>query len=143
MPSPRDGTAGTLVSPNPPDQAQDADVADPGQVEKIKAEQLRLGKGKYGEVPVKPYKPGGDGAAGSQDGEDADGPPKVKSWIEVQMVDEDDNPVPGQPYRIELPDGTVADGTLDEKGLARIEGIDPGSCQISFPKLDSEAWTQA
>ena len=42
-----------------------------------------------------------------------------------------------------LPDGTVAGGTLDEKGLARLEGIEPGSCKITFPNLDEEAWVKA
>ena len=57
------------------------------------------------------------------------------------MVDEDGNPVPGEPYRITLPDGTtVADGTLNEKGWARVDNIDPGTCQVTFPKLDKDAW---
>ena len=41
---------------------------------------------------------------------------KKKSWIEIQLIDEDGNPVPGEPYKITLPDGTtIADGTLDDK----------------------------
>jgi hypothetical protein len=43
-------------------------------------------------------------------------------------------------YRITLPDGSVAEGTLDENGFARVEGIVPGTCQITFPSLDKEAW---
>ena len=61
-------------------------------------------------------------------------------WIEIQLVDEDNKPVPGEPYSVTLPDGSVADGTLDEKGFARIDHIDPGSCQITFPNLDKNAW---
>ena len=44
---------------------------------------------------------------------------------------------------ITLPDGTVAQGTLDNNGFARVDGIDPGSCQITFPNLDTEAWERA
>ena len=33
--------------------------------------------------------------------------------------------------------------TLDEKGLARVEGIDKGMCKVSFPDLDKEAWEEA
>jgi len=41
-----------------------------------------------------------------------------KSWIEIELVDEDGKPVPGEAYRITLPDGTTIDeGTLDDKGL--------------------------
>ena len=50
----------------------------------------------------------------------------------------------GLPYRITLPDGeTLAEGTLDEKGFARVSNIDPGSCKITFPSLDQEAWEKA
>ena len=44
---------------------------------------------------------------------------------------------------IELPDGSVASGSLDPKGFARIEGIEPGQCKISFPDLDKDAWEKA
>ncbi len=67
-----------------------------------------------------------------------------KSWIEIELVDEDDNPIPGERYKVTLPDGTtVAEGTLDENGFARVDGIDPGSCKITFPSLDKDAWEKA
>jgi type VI secretion system secreted protein VgrG len=52
-------------------------------------------------------------------------------------------PVPGLKYRVTLPDDTVAAGTLDDKGFARIEGIPAGRCKITFPDLDKEAWEPA
>jgi type VI secretion system secreted protein VgrG len=33
-----------------------------------------------------------------------------KSWIEIRLVDENNDPVPGERYRIETPDGKIADG---------------------------------
>jgi type VI secretion system secreted protein VgrG len=135
MPSPKSGTAGQLVSPAAPRDAKDADVADPGEVEKIKAQQQQLGTGKYGEQPVKPFKP-------TTDDQDPD-KEKPKGWIEIVLVDEANQPVPGMPYQITLPDSTVASGTLDEKGFARVEGFDPGSCQVTFPGLDESAWGPA
>src|SRR5262245_25914609 len=67
-----------------------------------------------------------------------------KSWIEIELVDEAGNPVPGERYRITLPDGkTVDEGTLDEKGCARVECIDSGTCKITFPELDRDAWKPA
>ncbi|MBS3919724.1 MAG: type VI secretion system tip protein VgrG [Deltaproteobacteria bacterium] len=67
-----------------------------------------------------------------------------KSWIEIELVDEDDNPVSGEKYKVTLPDGkTVAEGTLDENGFARVDGIDPGNCKITFPSLDKDAWEKA
>jgi hypothetical protein len=71
---------------------------------------------------------------------DPDNKTKVH-WIEIELFDEDGNPVPGECYSITLPDGsTVADGTLDNKGLARVDNIDPGTCKVTFPNLDGEAW---
>ena len=64
-----------------------------------------------------------------------------KSWIEGVLVDEADQPVPGEPYEVKLPDGTtVASGTTDEKGFFRVDHIDPGQCEITFPNLDKDAW---
>jgi type VI secretion system secreted protein VgrG len=73
-----------------------------------------------------------------------EGEDQKKSWIEIELVDEEDNPVPGERYKVTLPDGkTVAEGTLDEKGYSKISGIDPGTCKITFPALDKDAWEKA
>ncbi|WP_437285476.1 hypothetical protein [Sorangium sp. So ce406] len=69
-------------------------------------------------------------------------PRSVVTWVELSLVGEDDMPIPGEQYRIELPDGSVRDGRLDSRGLARIDGIDPGTCSITFPALDQDAWTR-
>jgi hypothetical protein len=70
-------------------------------------------------------------------------PQAALTWIEIRLVGEDDGPIPGQRYRIELPDGSVRGGQLDGEGRARVEEIPPGSCQVTFPDLDAEAWTRA
>jgi len=128
MPSPKDGKAGSAVTPAEPSEANEADNANPGEVEQIKAEQRQTKSGKYGSVQVKPYK---------RD-------PAKKSWIEIELVDDENEPVPGERYRITLPDGeTAAEGTLDDKGFARVEGIDPGTCKVTFPELDKDAWNKS
>lgn len=133
MPSPKSGKAGTAVAPADPVEALEADVADPGKVDEIKAEQREAQAGKYGATALKPFK-----ASEGKPGEE-----KPKGWIAIKMLDEDGKPVVGLAYRIVLPDGeTAADGTLDEKGAARVEGFEPGSCKVSFPTLDREAWTK-
>lgn len=135
--NPKSGKAGSAVPPAEPKPAMDADNADPGLMAKIKAEERKFKSGKYGQTPIKGLKPddGDDGDAGSKESE------KKKSWIEIELVDDKKEPVPGEKYRITLPDGeTVAEGTLDEKGLARVDGIDPGTCKITFPDLDKDAW---
>ena len=50
--------------------------------------------------------------------------------------------MPGEPDSVTLPDASVAAGN-DDKGFARIDGIDPGMCQITFPNRDTEAWKKA
>jgi hypothetical protein len=51
--------------------------------------------------------------------------------------------VPGERYRIELPDGKIAEGSLDQNGFARVNRIKPGTCKVTFPRLDKEAWEKA
>lgn len=121
------------MAPAAPEAAAEADVADPGQVEKIKAEQRKAQAGKYGSVKTEPHKP----PAGEEEKE------LKTSWIEIEMVGEDGKPRPGERYQITLPDGTVASGTLDEKGVGRVDGFEPGACKITFPDLDKDAWEPA
>jgi hypothetical protein len=123
----KDGNAGTPVPPAAPKRPDAADSADPGEVSQAKADQIEKKQGKYGSTPLKPHKPD----------------ETKKSWIEIELVDEEDQPVPGERYKIELPDGSVAEGTLDEKGFARVDGMDPGTCKITFPELDKDAWEPA
>ena len=116
----KSGKAGSPVSPAAPDKAEDADTAVPGEVARIEAKS------------TKPHKP-------PATEEEAD----KKSWIEIELVDEDDEPVPGEKYKITLPDDSVAEGTLDNNGFAHIGGIEPGTCKITFPELDKDAWEKA
>ncbi|MHB1024433.1 MAG: type VI secretion system Vgr family protein [Desulfobacteria bacterium] len=66
-----------------------------------------------------------------------------KSWIEIKLVDENNDPVPGERYRVEMPDGKIAEGSLDHNGYARVNRIKPGTCKVTFPKLDKDAWEKA
>jgi len=65
---------------------------------------------------------------------------KEKTWIAIELIGEDDKPVPAVPYRIVLVDGTTKEGTLDSAGKARVDDIDPGTCVVTFPDLDKDAW---
>jgi hypothetical protein len=66
-----------------------------------------------------------------------------KTWIEIVLVDDDDPPQPVAfaSYRVELPDGSTRTGMLDAGGKARLAGIDPGSCKISFPSFHETDWS--
>lgn len=66
--------------------------------------------------------------------------PRKTSWIEIHLRDMEGQPVPGKRYRIKMPDGSVEEGNLDDFGHAEYYGINPGTCAVSFPDLDAEAW---
>lgn len=72
-------------------------------------------------------------------------PPEEKTFIVIELVDDDKppKPVPFEKYRIELPDHSVREGMLDENGRARVTGIDPGTCKVSFPRLNGDDWQPA
>jgi type VI secretion system secreted protein VgrG len=123
----KSGKAGSIVAPAKPEEAMEADVADPGKVEQIKSEQRKKKQGKYGKQEEKPHK------------KDEEKP----SWVEIELADDDGNPVPGEKYKVTLPDGSVKTGTLDQNGFARVEGVDPGNCKVTFPNLDKDIWEKA
>jgi hypothetical protein len=64
---------------------------------------------------------------------------KQKAWIEIELVGEDDKPVPNEWFRMEFPDGKMLDGALDGKGRCRLKHVPSGNCKVWFPNLDSEA----
>jgi phage protein D len=70
-------------------------------------------------------------------------PQAQADWIEMKLVGEDGKPIANERYRIKLPDGKVYEGYLGADGKLRIEGIDRGTCELSFPDLDHDAWVPA
>jgi type VI secretion system secreted protein VgrG len=124
---------GSLVAPTAATAAEEADDADPGEVAEVKAKQKESKTGKYGAAKTKPYTPPTEEETEAEE----------RTWIEIEMIDEEDEPVPGQRYQIEVSDGRVIRGTLDNKGFARVEGLEPGNCKVTFPTLDKEAWEPA
>jgi len=64
----------------------------------------------------------------------------TQTWIEIRLVDSVGDPVPGERYRLRLPDASIMEGVLDDEGKARYDGIVSGSCQVSFPGLDAKEW---
>ena len=68
--------------------------------------------------------------------------PSKTHWIEILVKDKEGNPVVGRDYEIRLPNGTLATGSTDERGIARVEGIDAGNCRIRFPSLDRTVITK-
>jgi hypothetical protein len=69
--------------------------------------------------------------------------PCQQAWVEVQMLDETRAPVPALECEVVGPNGEVHHGVTDENGIFRVDGVPPGSCQISFPALDGKVWKKA
>lgn len=124
---------GSLVAPTDATAPEDADEADPGEVAEVKAKQKETKSGKYGSVQAPPFKP-----PTPEEYEE-----KELTWIEIELLDDNGDPVPGERYEIELPDGRIKRGTLDGNGFARVEGIDPGQSKVTFPEYDQNAWESA
>ena len=61
-------------------------------------------------------------------------------WIEIELVGEDNKPIPDEEYKVVLPGGTIKEGNLDKNGWARIEGNPKEAYEVTFPKLDQDAW---
>lgn len=58
---------------------------------------------------------------------------KRDPWLDVALRDAAGRPAAGRAYRVELADGRVVDGALDEHGRARIERPVAGECHVAFP----------
>lgn len=122
----------SATKPTAPKVAKDADDAKPGQKQDAAGAGSKSGDG-------------AGGGGGPSHNPNSDENKNKTSWIELQLVYESNGkPVVGMPYEVTLPDGkTLSSGATDDKGVARVDHIDPGSCQISFPTLDKEAWENA
>ena len=127
------GTGLTLVAPAPPEEAKEADNANPGEVEEVKAAQKESKTGKYGSTPAQGFTPPPANSAEAQEGH----------WLEVELKDDDGNPVPGEAFEAKMPDGRLYKGTLDRNGFARVEGVPAGQAEVRFPNMDDEAWEKA
>jgi hypothetical protein len=66
-----------------------------------------------------------------------------ESYVNIRLVGEDGNGIPGERYRIVLPDGTSREGRLDSGGSATVRGRFAGQCKVTFPDLDAAAWESA
>lgn len=67
-------------------------------------------------------------------------PGKKRSWIEIELLDDDGRRVATE-LVVTLPDGSKIRPSFG--GFLRIDDIDPGLCDIEFPKIDGREWEKA
>ena len=65
------------------------------------------------------------------------------TWVEIELLDQDKEPIANERYVIETSDGRRIEGTTNASGRAREEGIKPGDCKVSFPDLEGNSWKAA
>jgi hypothetical protein len=139
MPSAKDAKILDAVAFVEPKEAQVAITAEPGALEKWKAEAAKTAENAIDSVQAKGG--GGSGAAGG--GGDAAGEeenPKKLTWIGIELVDETSGkPVPYARYIAKV-GSQMFDGTLDQDGKAKIEGIEDGSAEVQFPDIHGDEW---
>lgn len=72
-----------------------------------------------------------------EQGHDFDAP----TFVEFQLLDASEQPVPNERYRVELPDGAIREGRTDSEGVARFEPVpDMGVAYIQFPDREDPEW---
>jgi uncharacterized Zn-binding protein involved in type VI secretion len=77
-------------------------------------------------------------AGGKDDGSTLD--EAKATWIEIQMNDKGGFGVANTKFQLETPDGKIIHGVTDGNGLGRVEGIQPGNHNITFPDLPPDGW---
>ena len=61
---------------------------------------------------------------------------EFRDWIEIELIDENDNPIANEDYVLYLPNGEVRKGKLDANGYKKEENIPPGKCQLEFSNYE-------
>ncbi|MCR9219729.1 MAG: carboxypeptidase-like regulatory domain-containing protein [Alphaproteobacteria bacterium] len=64
-------------------------------------------------------------------------------WITVELVGENGEPIPNEKVTVTDPGGEEHQGETDSQGRFTVTGIPEGSCDVTFPELDQEAWEAA
>lgn len=116
--NPKSGKAASADAPDAPAEAEDAVVADPGEQGRIEAAKKEEKKKEK---------------ESQEEEEDT-------HYIDLELKDADGNPMGGEEYCVELPNGKIVSGYLDDEGKAHLDGIPSGDCKVSFPGIHDDEW---
>jgi len=61
-----------------------------------------------------------------------------KTFVALELVDQDGEPVVGRRFRVVTGNDIVHEGTTNAEGKARVRDVDPGTCRIVFPEIYPE-----
>ena len=62
-----------------------------------------------------------------------------KQWVEIKLLDDSGEPMIEQDYWIKDAEGGEHQGKTDKKGMAKLENLPPGDCEVSFSE-QLEGW---
>jgi len=139
------GTVELNTSPPPSGKSASAPAACKVPPPKAKKDAMLPGQtgdkkytgGSSSSAPAHPMPPTGTPSPASKVAKDTKGEkPPENHFIEIELTDEDNLPVPGEYFEVITPEGTSATGTTDTKGFARVDGIQPGTATVRFPNRD-------
>lgn len=63
---------------------------------------------------------------------------RFEDWIELELTDDDNNPIGEIGYKVFLPNGEIREGRLDSNGYAKEEKIPPGRVEIVYDDAEEE-----
>jgi hypothetical protein len=61
--------------------------------------------------------------------------PGEKAFVEIELKDQDGEPVPNAWFKVEFPDGTIKEGRTGGAGKAWVPGPKEGTVKVTFPAL--------
>lgn len=60
---------------------------------------------------------------------------EYKDWIEIELKDENGNPMAEEEYILRLTNGEIRNGKLDKNGYKKEENIPPTTCKVEFVNI--------
>ena len=141
MPSAGSGSEISIVEPEEPEEALDADEADPGKVAEAKQQQAQTREGKYAATPVAAETSSSTDESEEEQEDETD--EESTHFISFELKYEDGKPVPDEPYKVKLSDGSIKSGKTDKDGKVRIDGVPDGKCEVNYPRIDKDQWQKA
>lgn len=73
--------------------------------------------------------------------EDPEPPPRT--WVLVELRDDDESPVPDEPFVLTAADGSKRQGRTDRSGRCLIEDLPLGPCKVGLSRRQAERWVYA